>query len=369
MTQSVLQVRSHFRMVTRDARWSQLPFEMLERILQDDDLAIGSETEVLNLIERWNALADKKKKDIVKLLGCFRPDADSKKILEMWFTNMGFTIDSGNKDGKPSTSDEEDVQKMLRRLMRGDKTGKGPRRNLSDKQVQDALKEAEEDRAEEERAKREAAEAKRKEELEHKFVQYEGRRLMGEGYSFNLLSGHRIIQATPQRDAGFYRLRVTLTDPKALLWDPNHEVFVGASYGEHAHFGYICGISAFSGVFALRTFSSSTSKNMRDKDDDVEIEARNAPVHLTGSGNKVEFDVALEIEMQRINRIVCCKLCVILNNLSITEDSFQISHSTLKEGAGIRFEVAPAGLGEESIDVQLAWVGGGSVEKVEGAHA
>jgi len=88
------------------------------------------------------AKADKKKKDIVKLLGCFRPDADSKKILEMWFTNMGFNIDSGNKDGKPSTSDEEDVQKMLRKLMRGDKTGKGPRRNLSDKQVQDALKEA-----------------------------------------------------------------------------------------------------------------------------------------------------------------------------------------------------------------------------------
>jgi len=214
------------------------------------------------------------------------------------------------------------------------------------------------------------AEAKKKEEMEQKFIAYHGKHQVAEGFSFNLKSGQRIIQATPQRDAGTYRLRVTLTDPsdpKSMLWNPNHEVFIGVSYGTQALFGYICGISAFQGVFALRTFSLSTSKNKREGDENIEIEAKNTPVHLTGSGNKVEFDVSLEAEMQRINRIVCCKLCVILNNLSITEDPFQISHDTLKTGYGLRFNILAGenGVSEEGIDVQLAWVGGGSVERLE----
>lgn len=370
LTQRSLCVRSHFRLVTRDSRWSTLPFPFLHSILQDDNLAIGSETEVLNLIERWNAQADKKKIEIVKLMIAFRPDENSRKDLELSFINLGFDLGADATSKKNEDPEDAEIQALVRKVIRGGKGAKPPRRNLNETQLTDALKEAEEDRAEDERARIEAAEAKKKEEMEQKFIAYHGKHQVAEGFSFNLKSGQRIIQATPQRDAGTYRLRVTLTDPsdpKSMLWNPNHEVFIGVSYGTQALFGYICGISAFQGVFALRTFSLSTSKNKREGDENIEIEAKNTPVHLTGSGNKVEFDVSLEAEMQRINRIVCCKLCVILNNLSITEDPFQISHDTLKTGYGLRFNILAGenGVSEEGIDVQLAWVGGGSVERLE----
>lgn len=276
-----------------------------------------------------------------------------------------------NANSKQNQDPEEaEIHQLVMQVLIGGKGAKPPRRNLNERQLTDALQEAEADRAEDERARKEAEAAKKKEEMEQKFILYQGNHQLTSGFSFDLKSGQRIIQATPQRDAGTYRLRVTLTDPsdpKTMLWNPNHEVFVGVSYGNQALFGYICGISAFQGVFALRTFSLSTSKNKREGDEVTEIEARNQPVHLTGSGNKVEFDVSLESEMQRINRIVCCKLCVILNNVNITEDPFQISHETLKKGHGLRFNVLAGenALSEEGIEVQLAWVGGGSVERLE----
>merc|ERR1711904_486379 len=92
LTQRTLCVRSHFRLVTRDSRWSTLPFKFMHEILMDDDLAIGSETEVLNLIERWNAQSDKKKLEIVRLMASFRPDKNSRKDLEMSFANLGFDL-------------------------------------------------------------------------------------------------------------------------------------------------------------------------------------------------------------------------------------------------------------------------------------
>jgi hypothetical protein len=369
LTEHSLCVRGHFRAVTRDSRWSTLPFKFLQQILLSDNLAIGSETEVLNLIERWNAQSDKKKIEIVRLMVAFRPDERSRKDLELSFANLGF--DLANMAPKPNMDPEEaETQALVKQVLQGGKTAKPPRRNLNATQLTDAVREAEEDRAEDERQRQEAAKAKLKEEMEQKFIMFHGSKEVASGFSFDLKSGHRIIQATPQRDAGTYRLRVTLmdpSDPHSMLWNPNHEVFVGVSYGNQALFGYMCGISAFQGVFALRTFSLSTSKNTRQGDDDVEIEARNKPVHLTGSGNKVEFDISLEAEMQRINTIVCCKLCIIMNNVSITEDPFQISHETLKKGHGLRFNVLAAGengIGEDGIEVQLAWVGGGSVEKL-----
>lgn len=371
LTERALCVRAHFRAVTRDGRWSTLPAKFLQQILECDNLAIGSETEVLNLIERWNAQADKRKIDIVRLMLAFRPDKSSRKDLELSFANLGFDLDAdpGRAPSKNADPEEAEIQVLVRQLMRGSKSAKPPRRNLEEKEAAEALKEVDEDRAEDERLRQEAAKAKEKEEMEQKFIMFKGSYEVGSGFTFDLKSGNRIIQATPQRDAGTYRLRVTLTDPSdpnTMLWNPNHEVFIGVSYGDQALFGYICGISAFQGVFALRTFSLSTSKFKREGDENVEIEARNNPTHLTGSGNKVEFDVSLEVEMQRINRIVCCKLCAILNNKSITEDCFQISHDTLKKGHGLRFNVlaGDGGVGEDGIEVALAWVGGGSVEKL-----
>lgn len=61
VTGQMLATRPEFRAVTRDPRWSSLPVDFVEGTLSYDGMPIGSETEVLNLIERWNVNADKKR--------------------------------------------------------------------------------------------------------------------------------------------------------------------------------------------------------------------------------------------------------------------------------------------------------------------
>lgn len=57
--------------------------------------------------------------------------------------------------------------------------------------------------------------------------------------------------------------------------------------------------------------------------------------------------------------VVLCKLSVIFANLTVTEEHFQISFETLFQGAGLSYQVIGTGLGDDEVDVQLAWVGGG----------
>merc|ERR1711972_150235 len=116
--------------------------------------------------------------------------------------------------------------------------------------------------------------------------------------------------------------------------------------GEGKYFGYLCSATSFSGIFSVRALASAAP-------------APNAPAHITGSGNKVEFDLALEIQVQRANLVVVCKLSVIFANMTVTEEHFQISYETLAFGPGLRFQVVATGLGDEEVDAQLAWVGGG----------
>jgi len=91
----------------------------------------------------------------------------------------------------------------------------------------------------------------------------------------------------------------------------------------------------------------------------------NQPVHLTGSGSKMEFDLALEVQYQRVNLSVTCKLSVIFGLKILTQEYFQLSAKTLRDGPGLRFQVVATGLGEESVDVQLGWTGGGRDDEAE----
>jgi len=339
----MLSDRVHFRLVTRDSRWTSLKIDLVQEILSYDDLAIGSETEILNLVERWNANADKKKSDIISLLSNFRPDAESRKVLRMWFANMGL---NPQEDDGPSMESPDDP---LFTLWKGTSTKK-PRNNLEGKDLEGFKAEIQQAEAEAQKAAAEAAAAAAQEEKETQFVQYDQATRVNSGFSFNLREQQLIIQRMPFRKAGTYRMRTTLTQNKSPLWITQHEVFVGVTYGQNRYFGYICGLSAYSGIFSVQTFASVSP-------------GPNAPVHLTGSGNKMEFDIELDIEMQRINKIVCCKLSIILNNTTLTEDPFQVTYQTLKNGDGLRYQVVGAGLSDGEVDVSLAWVGGGSVEQ------
>lgn len=330
----MLSTRKQFRAVTLDPRWNFLPVEFLEGTLSYDGMPISSEIEVLSLIERWNANADKPKEHIIRLLACFRPDETTRQTLSTWLSGMGWLTPDGKVMDMPELA-------PLTKLLFGRKSQqKKPRRNLSGQLLQASeLEEAE-------------ILAQRAKEAETTFVHYKGDVAIGQGTSFNLGSRQRLVQADPIRSSGIVRLRVVLSNPRRPLWDPEHQVFVGLSYGEGKYFGYLCSATAFSGIFSARALASAAP-------------APNAPVHITGSGNKVEFDIALEVQLQRVNLVVTCKLSIIFANETVTEELFQIANDTLKHGAGLRYQVVATNLKDEQVDVSLACVSGGITEEDE----
>lgn len=321
VTGDMLATREQFRAVTRDPRWSSLPVDFVEDTLNYDGMPISSETEVLSLIERWNANADKKKEHIVRLLCCFRPDEETQQTFVSWLVSMGWLMPDGSVPDVPELLG-------LRKIVSGGLKGRPPRRNVRNFDLLEVEQEQGKDN-------------------DVTFVHYKGASAVASGCSFSVGSQQRLVQAEPIRVSGIQRMRVVLSNPRVVLWNPEHEVFVGLSYGEGRYFGYLCSCTAFSGIFSVRALASAAP-------------APNAPAHLTGSGNKVEFDLALEVQVQRANMVVVCKLSVIFANLTVTEEHFQISHETLAlPGPGLRFQVVATGLGDEEVDVQLAWVGGG----------
>jgi len=321
VTGDMLATRDQFRAVTRDPRWSSLPVEFVEDTLNYDGMPISSETEVLSLIERWNANADKKKDQIIRLLCCFRPSEETRQTFYTWLVNMGWLRPDGTLPEVPELQG-------LRKIIDGSVAkGRKPRMNQQNVHI-----------GEEDESQAAANEVI--------FVHYKGTTPVASGTSFSLGAQQRLVQADPIRYAGLQRMRVLLSNPRTLLWNPEHEVFVGLSYGEGKYFGYLCSATAFSGIFSVRALASAAP-------------APNAPAHLTGSGNKVEFDLALEVQVQRANMVVVCKLSVIFANLTVTEEEFQISYETLDFGPGLSFQVVATGLMDDEVDVQLAWVGGG----------
>ncbi|CAK9033561.1 unnamed protein product [Durusdinium trenchii] len=266
-----------------------------ETILNYDKLPIVSETEILSLIERWNATADKDKSDIVRLLACFRPSEDSKMAMKNWLCLMGWVDDSGNVVSIPGLEG-------LEKIISGKATkGKKPRNCKSaDVDVRDYTK------AMLENYHSDLQPEGNEDEIDATFFHYHGSKVLAQGCSFNLGAGDRLLQADVLRDSGISRLRVALSEPSSLLWNPEHEVFVGLSYGEGKYFGFLCSASAFSGIFSVRALASAAP-------------APSAPVHLTGSGNKMEFDLGLEIQLHRVDLVVTCELSCIFKNEYLTK--------------------------------------------------
>jgi len=313
--------------VTRDPRWRSLPVDFVENTLCYDGMPISSESEVLNLIERWNANTDKTTQDLVRLLCCFRVSEENRHDIQSWLRSQGWLSASGAVPDLPQL-------RGVRQIVDGSASrGKKPRRNLKGAQ----LSEAERGFHGEERK-----DARIPDDQEATFVQYRGASAMGTGHTFELGAQQRLVQMDAIHNAGIQRLRTVLCSPRRQLWDPEHEVFVGCSYGEGRYFGFLCSATAFSGIFSVRALASAAP-------------APNSPAHLTGSGNKVEFDLALEVQLHRANMVVMCKLGVVFANQTVTEELFQISYDTLAD-PGLRFQVVATGLGEDTVEVQLGWV-------------
>jgi len=69
---SALQKRRNLCAITEDARWSELPINVVDEILSQDDLPIASEAEVLTLVVQWLGPVRRSKQDVARLLGAFR---------------------------------------------------------------------------------------------------------------------------------------------------------------------------------------------------------------------------------------------------------------------------------------------------------
>jgi hypothetical protein len=360
VTGDMLATRKQFRCITRDPRWASLPVDFVESTLKFDGMPISSEMEVLNLIERWNAAADKPKEMVIKLLGCFRPDEESADHLFNYLSGQGWLGPNG-EPSKPVANMPE-LLAVLKLMDPKHYTKLKPRHNLAGKDAEEAECQAILDAAKDSQtsgggaAKPKVGKPQETEgagDVEAAFVHYRGMTPVSRGFSFSLGSQQRLVQTQAIRTPGIQRLRVVLSNPRLVLWDPEHEVFVGISYGDGRYFGYLCSATAFSGIFSVRALASAAP-------------APNAPVHLTGSGNKVEFDCAIEVQLTRVNMVVTCKLSIISRNETLTEDLFQVSHHTLKEGDGLRYQVVATGLEDQEVDVQLGWVSGGdNTEKAE----
>jgi len=348
VTGDMLAARKQFRCITRDHRWASLPVEFVETALKFDNMPISSEMEILNLIERWNAAADKPKYMVIRLLNCFRPDADTADHLRNWLTGQGWL----GSDGEPVNSMPE-LNVVMKLLNPKNYSKLKARHNLEGKDAEEAENQAILDNAKDPTKSVTSALAKKKGgskppegDVEAAFVHYRGMVPVSRGFSFSLGSQQRLVQTQAIRTPGIQRLRVVLSNANSVLWDPEHEVFVGMSYGPGRYFGYLCSATAFSGIFSVRALASAAP-------------APNAPVHLTGSGNKVEFDCAIEVQLTRVNMVVTCKLSIISRNETLTEDLFQVSHHTLKVADGLRYQVVATGLEDQEVDVQLGWVSGG----------
>eukprot|EP00933_Yihiella_yeosuensis_P035899 TRINITY_DN29553_c1_g1_i1.p1 TRINITY_DN29553_c1_g1~~TRINITY_DN29553_c1_g1_i1.p1 ORF type:complete len:633 (+),score=94.47 TRINITY_DN29553_c1_g1_i1:66-1901(+) len=329
---TMLGKRDQFQAVTKDTRWCSLPVNFLEMVLNYDGMPITSETEVLNLIERWNATADKSKTDIIRLLRCYRPSPETMVALRNWLQLMGWIAHDGSVQEVPGLEGLKDIVNARQK--------KPPRCNLRGADLEQAHRNLAMEAASKESGKGD-------DEYDAAFLHYERGEIIAQGSSFSLGAGQRLLQADTLRHSGISRLRVALSEPKNLLWNPDHEVFIGTSYGEGKYFGYLCSATAFSGIFCVRALASAAP-------------SPSAPVHVTGSGNKVEFDLALEIQLHRVDLAVTCKLSVVFKNEAVTQESFQISYDTLTNGPGLRYQVVATGLSKEQILVNTAWVSGGA---------
>jgi len=326
VTGDMLASREQFSAITRDPRWGSLRVEFIEGMLQKDGVPISGEAEVLSLIGKWNARTDKAKEDMVSLLHCFRMDEETKPLMLAWLRSMGWLTAKGE-----AVRDLPMWRDVARLVDGSSSAGKQARCNLHGTlllQAEQLLLQDEETGHDE---------------VEAAFEHLRGGALLSCGSVFSLGSQERLLQSDTFREVGIQRLRVSLSVPRRAAWNRDHEVFVGCSYGEGKYFGFLCSATDFAGIFSVRALASAASEP-------------GAPAHITGSATKFEFDLALEVQLQRANLIVMCKLSVLFQDKTVTEEWFQIAYDTLTNGAGLRFQVVATGLESERVDVVLAWV-------------
>merc|ERR1711964_104316 len=118
------------------------------------------------------------------------------------------------------------------------------------------------------------------------------------------------------------------------------------------YYGFVVKLSDFEGIYSFQPWGAAAPLPLK-------------PKHVSGCGNKVEFDLLLGVEMVQYNKVVPCTLSVLHNSNTVTTAPFEVNVETLEDdGEGLRFQVVSAGLGElDEIEVMFAWVGGGDAMK------
>lgn len=97
---STLRQRRNLCSITDDPRWAELPIELVEVILSQDDLPISSEAEVLALIAQWIGSHRRSKHQLARLLGAFRISSNSwvqVSDIDLLMQALGFDIFSGKE--------------------------------------------------------------------------------------------------------------------------------------------------------------------------------------------------------------------------------------------------------------------------------
>jgi len=78
--------------------------------------------------------------------------------------------------------------------------------------------------------------------------------------TFTLESSDTLLQIERMTRSGVYRIRCSLTQKLELLWQREHDVFIGVIYGQNRFFGFMCSVSPYLGIFELKNVSSVAPK-------------------------------------------------------------------------------------------------------------
>ena len=81
--------RDNLTSISGDGRWPSLPATLLTAAFNLDNLAITSESELLSLVERWNANRDKSPEDIIMVAQCFRQTGENIFQLINFLSTLG----------------------------------------------------------------------------------------------------------------------------------------------------------------------------------------------------------------------------------------------------------------------------------------
>jgi BTB And C-terminal Kelch len=288
-------IRPQLKAIYRDIRWPSISDSLLFQILSHDDLAVAQETDVINLIEKWNAQADKTKDAVARVRSCLRT-----------FGNL-----RNNHDLKSDETSQADVGPL--HTSGGGSSGRN--------------KEDEEDEKE-----------------EQVFVLLSNNGPVSTGSSINMKRGQNIAQQSAFRLPGVYKARVAMKQLDRENWPEDQRIFIGANYGKANFLGFLLKKTEFLGIYNVGVVSK----------DGADLEKQ---VHITGSGNRVELDFEMEIKMPRVDGVVVVNCGLYFNNNSVCSDSVYVQEDVLSHGPGLRLMITGNGLKElDNVSTQITWL-------------